>query len=294
MTAAFSCRGLAKSYRHFQLGPLDLTLEPGTVLGYVGLNGAGKTTTMNCLSGLVKADGGEAEIGGRPNNPRDPQWKADLAFVTDTPLFYERWTAARNLSILSGFYPAWSDAVATELARRFDLPLDRRARDLSRGNRTKLALTAALATSAPLLLLDEPTAGLDPVVRDEVLGVLFELLEDGRRALFYSTHILTDIARLADELAFLTDGQLVQRAAVPDLVERWRTISYRAAGDRPVPAGAVRAEREGDRHRVVSCDRDATLRHLAESGAAGVEEHVMGIDAIAVEILKGGRHVATG
>ncbi|MFH1568726.1 MAG: ABC transporter ATP-binding protein [Gemmatimonadota bacterium] len=294
MTATCTCRGLSKAYRGFRLGPLDLELEPGTVLGYVGLNGAGKTTTMNCLSGLVKADAGQVEIAGRPNDPADPLWKADVAFVTDEPLFYDRWTGARNLRILAGYYPAWSEAAAGALAHRFSLPLDRPVRDLSRGNRTKLAVTAALAASSRLLLLDEPTAGLDPVVREEVLGALFEQLEGGERALFYSTHLLTDIARLADELAFLADGQLVLRESVADLTDRWRAVSYRCPEGAPDPVATVRVEREGERRRVISADGEATLRHLAELGATQVQAAALGIDAIAVEILKGDYRVAAG
>lgn len=294
MTPAFRCAGLVKSYRDFHLGPLDLDLEPGVVLGYIGPNGSGKTTTMHCLTGLVRPEAGEVEIGGRAVDPTDPLWKADVAFVTDRQPFYEKWSAARNLQFLSGFYPAWSTDTAADLARRFDLPLDTRVRDLSRGNRVKLTLVAALAASPRLLLLDEPTAGLDPVVRDAVLGVLFDLLESGERALFYSTHILSDIGRLADELAFLVEGQVVLRQTVADLVEAWRSITFRLAGDLPALRGVVHCERSGADHRARSCDGAATLAHLGELGAEHVRPTPMGIEAIAVQILKGGYRVAAG
>jgi len=301
MPPAFRCSGLTKSYGNFTLGPLDLELESGVVLGYLGPNGAGKTTTMSCLTSLVRADAGEVEIGGRAVEPADPLWKADVALVTDRQPYYEKWSASRNLDFLSHFYPAWSTDTAADLALRFDLPLDQPVRSLSHGNRVKLSIVAALAASPRLLLLDEPTAGLDPVVRDEVLGVLFDLVETGDRALFYSTHILSDIGRLADELAFLVDGQVVLRETVADLVEQWRSITFRRSGDvtelrdraprGPQLRGTVRCERRGEEGRAVSYDGVATVAHLGELGAEHIRPTPMSIDEIAVEIMKGGYRV---
>jgi len=219
MLNAFEIKSLVKKYPDFQLGPLDLTLEPGTVLGYIGPNGSGKTTTMHCLVGLVKAEAGEMKIFGTPNNPNKPEWKLDIGYVGDVHVFYENWTGAKNLKFLKQFYPNWSDKLVADLAKRFELPLDKKAKALSGGNRVKLALISALAHSPKLLLLDEPTSGLDPVVRTEVLDVLFEILESGERAIFYSTHILTDISRLADELAFLNDGKILKRSTKDDLID---------------------------------------------------------------------------
>lgn len=294
MAPAFRCTGLAKSYPGFRLGPLDMELAPGVVLGFVGPNGSGKTTTMLCLTGLVRPDAGEVEVCGRAVDPSNPLWKADVAIVAHRQPFYEKWSAARNFAFLSGFYPGWSAETAADLARRFDLVLDTRVCNMSRGNRTKLGIVAALAASPRLLLLDEPTAGLDPVVRDDVLGVLFDLLESGDRTLFYSTHILSDIGRLADELAFLVDGQVVLRQAVADLVEGWRSITFRLPGDQPDLTGSVHCERSGDDGRTISYDGDVTVAHLGELGAEHIRPVPMGIDEIAVHIMKGGYHVAAG
>src|SRR5262245_13536972 len=231
MTAAFSIRGLVKKYPEFQLGPLELDLEPGTVLGYIGPNGSGKTTTIHCLVGLIKSDDGEIQICGNPQRSSEPAWKADIGYVGDEQVFYEYWSGERNLEFLSTFYPTWSTPRASELAKRFDLPLKKPVRELSKGNRVKLALVAALSRSPRLLLLDEPTSGLDPVVRAEFLDVLFEYMESGENAIFYSTHILSDISRLADELAFLDDGKLKLRQAKEDLTERWCRISFQSQGN---------------------------------------------------------------
>jgi len=292
MSKAFEMRNVVKIFPEFKLGPLSLELEPGTVLGYVGPNGSGKTTTLHALVGLLKADGGEIDIFGRPNDPNDPDWKLDIGYVGDRHTFYEGWSSAKNLKFLSQFYPNWSDTLAADLANRFDLPLNKKTRALSTGNRVKLALVGALARQPKLLLFDEPTAGLDPVVRSEVLDVLFEVVESGDRAVFYSTHILSDISRLADDLAFLSNGKLLMRTAKDDLTDCWRQISFRLSGNNIELEGAVSHRHEGDDHQVMSLDHETTTRHLAQLGAQNIQENRMTIDEIAVQILKRGRHVA--
>ena len=292
MEKAFQFKDVIKTYPDFQLGPLDLELEPGIVLGYIGPNGSGKTTTMHCLTGLVKADRGEMYVFGRRNDPNRPAWKLDIGYVGDVHVFYERWTAERNLQFLSQFYPNWSHERARDLARRFNLPLNKRAKDLSSGNRVKLSLVSALAHSPRLLLLDEPTAGIDPVVRTEVLDVLFEALEKGDRSIFYSTHILSDISRLADELAFLHEGQILKRSAKDDLTDTWRKISFRLTKESITLEAIVEQKREGDDYQVISSDFNTTLKQLRESGAENIRENRMNIDEIAVHILKEGIHVA--
>ena len=244
---------------------------------------------MHCLTGLVKAERGEMRVFGQENHPNRPSWKLDIGYVGDVHVFYERWSAARNLKFLSQFYPNWSDQRVLDLARRFALPLERKAKDLSTGNRVKLSLIAALAHSPRLLLLDEPTSGLDPVVRAEVLETLFELLENGESAIFYSTHILSDISRLADELAFLVEGRVTLRAGKEALTEKYRRISFRLEGARTEFKACCEIRREGARVQAVSCDAEATLRHLASLHAQQIEETRMNIDEIAVHILKNGQ-----
>jgi ABC-2 type transport system ATP-binding protein len=286
MAKAFQLFGTVKRYPDFTLGPLDFDLDPGTVLGFIGPNGAGKTTTLHCLTGLVRADGGRIEIFGRENDLSKPAWKHDIGYVGDEHVFYERWSGAKNLKFVSQFYPAWSDNLATKLARRFDLPLEKPARELSKGNRVKLSLVAALAHSPRLLLFDEPTSGLDPVVRDEALDVLFELMETGERAIFYSTHILSDISRLADELAFIIDGKVVLRTAKDDLTDQWRSISFRLAEENVRFDSAVTVRHSGRDHQVVTCDIEDTLRQLKALGAENITENRMSVDEIAVQILR--------
>jgi len=291
-TAAARMCGLTKRFRGFQLGPLDLTLEPGTVLALVGPNGAGKTTTLNCMAGLMVPDEGGTEVFGAPVHPARPDYRRDVGYVAEESGFFQRWTAGRNLDFLAGLLPEWSRDRASRLAERFALPLSTPVNDLSRGNRTKLALVVALAHGPRLLLLDEPTAGLDPVVRAEVLDVLWEITEDGEHAVLYSTHLLSDISRLADELAFLRDGQLVLRTGREELSERWRRVSFRLQDEVVELPGVVSHRRVRAEHQVITQDASATLQQLSELGAEAVEVARMSVDEIAVQILKEGHHVA--
>jgi ABC-2 type transport system ATP-binding protein len=289
MEKAFEFKQVVKTFPGFRLGPLDFSLRPGSVLGYIGPNGAGKTTTMQCLVGLLKADSGAMSVFGRANDPYKPAWKQDIGYVGDAHVFYERWSAAKNLKFVSQFYPNWSDQKAMALAKRFRLPLEKRAKNLSTGNRVKLSLVSAMAHSPKLLLLDEPTAGLDPVVRSELLDELFEVLQDGERAIFYSTHNLADINRLVDELAFIDEGEIILRKPKTDLMDQWQGISFTFQGQLPDIDKAVKEQRERDRHRVMSSDIDTTLAHLQRLGAGQIETFRLTLDEIAVQIIKRGK-----
>ena len=290
--AAARLTGLTKCFPGFQLGPLDLTLEPGTVLALVGPNGAGKTTTLNCMAGLLAPDEGGTEVYGNPVHPARTEYRRDVGYVGEESGFFQRWTAGRNLEFLAKQLPGWSSDRARRLTERLALPLDKSVSKLSRGNRTKLALVAALAHGPRLLLLDEPTAGLDPVVRSEVLDVLWEITEDGEHAVLYSTHVLSDINRLADELAFLRDGELVLRTGRDELSESWRRVSFRLQDEEVELPGVVEQRRVRAEHQVITRDAPATLQRLSELGAEAVEVSRMSVDEIAVQILKEGHHVA--
>jgi ABC-2 type transport system ATP-binding protein len=286
MTSALSMKGVVKRYRGFTLGPLDLELEPGTVLALIGANGAGKTTTVNTVIGLVKHDAGSIRVFDQPANPDQAGWKREIGFVGDSPAFYEYWSGEKNLKFVSQFYPTWDDELMRSLTKRFELDLKKRVNLLSRGNRMKLALIGALAHRPRLLLLDEPTSGLDPIVRTEFLDSLWELMEKGDAAVLYSTHVLADIARLSDELAFIEDGKIVLRECKDDLLDRWRRISFRYPGQIPKLKECVSQKQDGVEHLVVSSNHQVTLAGIGQLGAGDVEEAMMTIDEIAVQILR--------
>jgi ABC-2 type transport system ATP-binding protein len=283
---AFKITGLTKSFTEFKLGPINLELEPGMVMGYIGPNGSGKTTTMHCMVGLVKPNAGDIEIYGKPNDMNKTDWKLDIGYVGDKHVFYENWSGKKNLDFLSQFYPDWDNQFADDLIKRFELPVNKSAKDLSTGNRVKLSLVSTLAHRPKLLILDEPTAGLDPVVRTELLDILFEVVESGERSIFYSTHILSDISRIADELTFINNGQIVQTTPKEDLTEKWRTISFKLQTEKRAFKSTEVVEAEGNSYKIVSNNFEATLDELKNLGAENITETRMSVDEIAIQILK--------
>ena len=286
MEYPFKISGLKKSFPEFKLGPLNLELEPGIVMGYIGPNGSGKTTTMHCMVGLVKADGGSVEIFGKENDPNKPEWKFDIGYVGDKHVFYENWSGEKNLNFLKQFYPNWDTQFEQELIKRFEIPINKKAKDLSSGNRVKLSLIGALSHRPKLLILDEPTAGLDPVVRTEFLDVLFEVIESGERAIFYSTHILSDISRIADELTFINNGQIMLQTPKEDLTENWRRISFKLSEGKKEFSETVLVENEGSSYKIISSRFESTMIELNQLGAENIQETRMSVDEIAVQILK--------
>jgi ABC-2 type transport system ATP-binding protein len=286
MDYAFQLINLNKKYKEFELGPLNLELDPGVVLGYVGPNGSGKTTTMHCMMNLVKPDDGRIIIFGRENDPNKVEWKHDVGYVGDAHVFYESASVKNNLEMFSRFYPSWDNKWVDELVRRFDVPLNKSAKQLSAGNRVKLSLITAMAYHPRLLVLDEPTSHLDPLVRAEVLDVFYEVMESAESAIFYSTHILTDIARLADKLAFLHDGNLTATMSTVDLQERWRKLSVRRRDLPKNIAGAERVRSSDLDHEIITSDHEATMNHLKELGISDIHMLRMSLEDISVEILR--------
>jgi ABC-2 type transport system ATP-binding protein len=290
MTKAFSLVDMEKRFSGFKLGPVNLELEPGTVLGYIGPNGSGKTTTMHCIMGLLKADAGVVNIFGRPNDPNKPDWKLDIGYVGDLHTFYENWSGQQNLDFLAQFYPNWSKERQAELANRFEVDLSKKAKSLSTGNRVKLSLIGALAHRPKLLVLDEPTSGLDPVVRSEVLDTFYELMENEESAIFYSTHILSDISRLVDKLAFLNDGQLSLLTDKEHLTDNWRKITFRSEQDKFLLGEYESHRADGNAHEIISANHEDRLQELTGLRVENLQVNRMTIDEIAVQILKATRN----
>ena len=300
MSAVARLSKVEKRYPDFVLGPLDLELEPGRVRALIGPNGAGKSTAMDVLAGLRRPSAGAVQMFGQPTGGRDVRWKAEVGYASEQQPFYENWTAGRNLGFLARFFPNWSSELQAALAARFDLPLARKVKDLSKGNRVKLALVAALARRPRLLLLDEPTAGLDPIVRTEVLDTLAEFLAEYELTILYSTHILSDLGRLADDLTFVRGGRVVLECQRHELEDAWRRLTFRhEAAALPEATGRLLLghESRGSLHAAVTYDSPRALDQLRALGATQIEAQRLTLDEIAVQVLRsrepflGGAHV---
>lgn len=287
MKEMLGLKGVGVRFKRFTLGPLDLSLDVGKVVGLIGPNGSGKTTTIRCIAGNLRYDSGTIDVCGRAARHDDGGWKQAIGYVPDRPEFYDHMRAGGYLAFVSRFYDKWSAAFAAELTARFRLDLDETVGRMSSGNRVKLALVAALAHKPQLALFDEPTAGLDPVVRTEVFGVLGELMEREEMTVLYSTHIIDDLHRLADELVLLMDGTIRMHEEKDALIDRWRQVFCHSEHDLSSVEGVMLYKRQGTLHELLTCDSEKVIAHLKESGVEHLRVQALTLEQIAVLIMKG-------
>ncbi len=219
MTApALLIRQLRKHYRTFTLGPLDLALSPGRTCGLVGPNGAGKSTLLRMLVGLVRPDGGSIEVLGQRIPAGLTEAKRGTAFVSEDMRLHAGRSLRWHADLVRAFHPRWDESRLRALADRLELRFGQRGGELSRGQAMKALLLLALAPRPRLLVLDEPTAGLDPIARGEFLDALTEIATADGLTILFSSHLTSDIERLAHEVAFLHDGRLLHHGPCEDAV----------------------------------------------------------------------------
>lgn len=216
--------GVSKRYPHFFLDNVSLELPEGSILGFIGANGAGKSTTIRILMGLVRQDCGSVQVLGRSMPAEQTAAKLDIGFVSEDMRLYGAATLAWHMNFVASIYPQWNQAYAETLLRRFDLKPQQKIKGLSHGQRVKAALLLALAREPRLLLLDEPTTGLDPVARREVLAELTAVLTDEGRTILFSSHNTLDVEQISDRIAFIDRGRLIAVDEKEDLLDRWRRV----------------------------------------------------------------------
>ncbi|MEO7793587.1 MAG: ABC transporter ATP-binding protein [Thermoanaerobaculia bacterium] len=225
-TAAIEFRGVSKRYRFFALDDVSFRLEPGQILGFVGPNGAGKSTTIRILMALVRQDAGEVEVLGCRMPEEQVRAKWDVGFVSEEMRLFAGATLDWHLGFVRSFFPgAWDDRYAGRLLQRFHLHREQKVKGLSRGEQVKAALLLALARRPRLLVLDEPTAGLDPVARQEVISELMEVLKDEERSILFSSHNTLDVEQISDQITFIDRGRIVDSGDKEAFLERWRRLS---------------------------------------------------------------------
>ncbi len=221
MEPILELRHVTKAYEGFTLEDVSFALPRGYIMGLIGPNGAGKTTIVKSILNLVRIDGGEIRVAGLDHRRDEVDVRSRIGFVHENPRFHDALTVERAAAVIAPFYPTWDRAEFGRLAAEFGLPRRQRVRTLSRGQRTRFALAVALAHRAELLLLDEPSSGLDPVFRRELLDRLSGVIEGGHTSVLFSTHITADLDRIADYVTFVRQGRLVFSAAKDDVRERW-------------------------------------------------------------------------
>ncbi|WP_150274421.1 ABC transporter ATP-binding protein [Paenibacillus tepidiphilus] len=211
MTYSLEIKNLTKSYPHsgFRLDNVSFAIPRGTIIGFVGENGAGKTTTMNAILNTVKKDSGSVTFFGREMKDQDTDLREQLGVVFDAVNFSGVLTPAKLSKVIAGVYRQWDQEIYLNTVARFNIPLNTKIKQLSRGMTMKLALAVALSHQPKLLILDEATAGLDPIVRDEILDVFLEFVEDESRSILMSSHITSDLEKIADYITFIHQGKVI-------------------------------------------------------------------------------------
>lgn len=219
MENAIRIRGLCKHYKDFSLENLDLTVPTGTIVGFVGENGAGKTTTLKAIFGAIRTDGGSIEVLGCTDPNRLD--KSQIGVVMEDSFFYETLTPRQVNSIMKSLQPGWDCTEFARLLKAYQLPEKKLIKDMSKGMRMKFRLATALAHKPRLLILDEATSGLDPVVRGEVLDYLRDYIQDENHSVLMSSHITSDLEKVADSIAYLHKGRLLFQMDRDELLEKY-------------------------------------------------------------------------
>ena len=273
---AIELKGLKKSFPDFTLGPVDLAVPEGTILGLIGENGAGKSTTIKLMLGLLRTDGGSITILGQDAKKLD---KNEIGVVLDEPGFPSLLNAKEIRSFLKDIYRNWDDAAWQDSMRRFELPQEKKFTEFSKGMKMKLAIAAAMSHHARLLILDEPTSGLDPVVRDEVVGILSEFTREPDHSVLLSSHIVSDLEKLCDYIAFLHKGQLLLNEEKDALYEEYGLLRCDLETLRTLDPNAIIGKKETPYGAEVILRREA---------AGNLTLSPIGIEELFVFMVKGG------
>lgn len=244
MEYSLQLQNLTKHYQDFTLDSLSFSLPKGSIMGLVGANGAGKSTTMKCILGLVQPDSGTVTVLGQPVNPQRWKNRADVGVVFDECSFPQILTPKELGQVLAGIYPGWDSPGYAALLSRLSLPPKKRIQEFSRGMRMKLSIAAALCHRARLLVLDEPTSGLDPIVRSEILDLFLEYLQDEECSVLISSHITSDLEKVADYITFLDRGRMLLTGSKDELIYGFRVAKGTAEQIAALPREWVAAVRQ--------------------------------------------------
>lgn len=229
MKTALEIRHLSKDYGSFKLDDVSLTLPGGAIMGLIGENGAGKSTTIKCILGLVQRDGGEIELLGRDSRTDFDAIKEDIGVVLDESTFHDTLKTADVSKILAHVYRNWDGALFVQYLEKFSLPTGKTIKTFSRGMKMKLSIAAALSHRPKLLILDEATGGLDPVVRDDILEEFLSFIQDEDHSILVSSHITSDLEKVADYVTFLHQGKVQVQGAKDEILGNYgRLICTRA------------------------------------------------------------------
>ena len=224
MTAALKIQGLTKKFEGFALDKVSFRVPSGSIVGLIGENGAGKTTTINAALGLIKKDSGEIEILGENVEHLTPSIKEEIGAVFDASNFSEELTPEKLDKVLKDIYTSWDQDLFRQLLDRLEIPFSRKLKTFSKGMKMKLSLASALSHHPKLLILDEATSGLDPVMRDDILDMFLDFVQEEDHAILVSSHITSDLEKVADYIVFIHKGKIIFSKPKDELLEDYGII----------------------------------------------------------------------
>jgi len=278
---AIEADGLRKTYDEVEaVRGLNLQVPAGSIYGFLGRNGAGKTTTIKVLLGMARPTSGRVRVFGLAADVQESsvEIRRRTGFVSEEKDLYDAMRVEAMIRFTAGFYPKWRRDLEERYLRKFELPLDRKVKALSRGTRTKLALLLALCRGAELLILDEPTSGLDPAVTEEVLQALVTHVASEEMTVFFSSHQIAEVDQIADHIAIIDRGRAVVTGPLDDLREHYCRIQLVFDGDAPEMAfrapGVTRVRRKG-----------RVLTVLSSAGSDGVLDEARALGPVSVDVM---------
>lgn len=224
MNYILEVNNLSKEFNNFTLDNISFRLEPGYIMGFIGPNGAGKSTTIKLIMNLINKSGGEIKVFGLDHIEHEKEIKDRIGFVYDESHYYENLTIKQMKSIVSGFYSKWDDNIFNRYMREFNLNPKSKIKTLSKGMKTKFSLAVALSHNADLIIMDEPTSGLDPIFRREILDILHNIIQDEHKSIFFSTHITTDLEKVADYITFINNGKMVFSRPKDEILDNYAMV----------------------------------------------------------------------
>lgn len=224
MTNVIELNNVTKKFKNFSINQLDLDIKQGFITGFIGANGAGKSTVIKMIMNLLKPDAGEVRIFNQNYQNYEKAIKERIGFVFDGNVFFEGLNMKDIKRLVAPAYKHWNESLFRYYMEKFELPFNKPMKRFSKGMQMKASLAIALSHDAELIIMDEPTAGLDPIFRRELLTLLQEIMMDGQRTIFFSTHITTDLDKIADYIAFIQDGELILNQSVHDISENYALV----------------------------------------------------------------------
>src|SRR5574344_727050 len=212
---------LYKHYPSFDLQDVSFALESGKIMGFIGRNGAGKTTTLKCIYNLVAPTSGEVLYEGQEIRSIEAKAKSEIGLLFGEIEYYPNKKVGQMSKITASFYPNWNESLYKEYLGDFGIREDKRIKELSSGMKVKYGLALALSHGAKVLLLDEPTSGLDPVSRDELMDIFLQIVSDNQHAILFSTHVISDLEKCADDIVYIKNGQIVANETVESFEKKY-------------------------------------------------------------------------